>query len=81
MPIPKNILDEIITLDESVDENEADELETISSELYDLLQSHPDKFNSWEVQFIEDMIYPDKMGLTPKQREWLYRLDKKFLKG
>lgn len=71
---------ELCILDNSIDENEAEEIEEISEQLYQMLQANPNRFNRWETDFIIDILYLDEFGLTDKQIEQLYRLDKKYLR-
>lgn len=77
--MPEDVLDQVIEIDNRIDENIIEELEEIGNRLYELLREEPDKFNDWEISFIEDLYPKDKDILTEKQVDRYYKLAEKFL--
>jgi hypothetical protein len=78
--MPEINLDQIITIDNTPDPNEVEEMESIAEQLYSLLQKRPHRFNDYNTRFIEDMFRLDAGGYSLKQINYLYQLDRRYLR-
>lgn len=78
---PDELLDAPIRADERIDPNEVDEIKTIISKLYEMMNAHPNLFNYREENFIDNLFTHDEgEQLTDAQINWLYALDRKYLR-